>query len=100
MSRLALFFVAVAMATPAAADQKKIESCGYQAQVVAAIQQARLDRVPERDVPAHILATSPEWPENYSEAIPLITPWVYEQKRRTIRNDDLGAAWNELCLQQ
>lgn len=100
MSRLALFIAAVLLAAPVAADQKKVESCGYQAQIVSAIQQARLDRVPERDVPAHILATSPEWPENYNGAIPLIAPWVYEQKRRAIRNDDLGAAWNELCLQQ
>ena len=69
-------------------------------QVVAAIQQARLDRVPERDVQDHILANGPEWPENYNNAIPLITPWVYEQKRRVIRNEDLGAAWSELCLQQ
>lgn len=100
MSRLALFFLASLLAGPVFADQNKVESCGYQAQVVAAIQQARLDRVPERDVPAHILAKSPAWPENYNDAIPLMTPWVYEQKRRTIRQEDLGAAWNELCLQQ
>ena len=100
MSRLALFILAVTLAAPVAADQKKTESCGYQAQVVSAIQQARLDRVKERDVPAHILASSPGWPESYNGAIPLLTPWVYEQKRRTIRNQDLGAAWNELCLQQ
>lgn len=100
MSRLALFFLASVLAGPVFADQKKVESCGYQAQVVSAIQQARLDRVAERDVPAHILASSPEWPENYNDAIPLMTPWVYEQKRRTIRQQDLGAAWNELCLQQ
>ncbi|WP_223424579.1 hypothetical protein [Tateyamaria pelophila] len=100
MSRLALFILAVTMAAPVAADQKKIESCGYQAQVVSAIQQARRDRVPEREVPAHIRASDPAWPENYNDAIPLLTPWVYEQKRRTIRQEDLGAAWNEMCLQQ
>ena len=39
------------LATPALAEDSKEVSCGYQAQVVAAIQQARLDRVKERDVP-------------------------------------------------
>ena len=100
MSRLALFVIAVMLAQPASAQETKEQSCAYQAQMVSAIQQARLDRVAERDVPAHILAASPTWPETYNDAIPLIAPWVYEQKRRTIRNDDLGAAWNELCLQQ
>ncbi|WP_121064025.1 hypothetical protein [Chachezhania antarctica] len=93
--------LAAALATPAfAQDAAKTESCTYQAQVVAAIQQARLDRVSERDVPAHIAATNPTWPAEYSNAIPLITPWVYEQKRRVIRNQELSSAWLELCLQQ
>lgn len=99
MTRFALILATAALATPAIAQDKE-ETCGFQAQVVAAIQQARLDRVPERDVQDHILANGPEWPENYNNAIPLITPWVYEQKRRVIRNEDLGAAWSELCLQQ
>ena len=99
MTRFALILVAAAFATPAFA-QDKAETCAYQAQVVQAIQQARLDRVAEREVQAHIIAQSPSWPENYNNAIPLITPWVYEQRRSVIRNEDLGAAWSELCLQQ
>ena len=100
MSRLALFIVAATLATPAVAAETKAKSCEYQAMVVSAIQQARLDRVAERDVPEHLLASSPEWPENYNDAIPLIAPWVYEQKRGVLCKEDLGAAWNELCLQQ
>lgn len=99
MTRFAVFCVAAILATPVLAQDKE-ESCGYQAEVVAAIQQARLDRVSERDVQEHILAQSPEWPEQYSNAIPLIAPWVYEQKRKTIRNESLADAWSELCLQQ
>jgi len=99
MTRFALILATVAFATPAVAQDKE-ESCGYQAQVVKAIQAARLERVAERDVQEYILAQSPPWPEKYNNAIPLITPWVYEQKRRVIRNEDLGAGWNELCLQQ
>jgi len=99
MTRLFLILAAAVVTSPAFA-QDKDESCGYQADVVAAIQQARLDRVAEREVSDHILAQSPEWPEQYNNAIPLITPWVYEQKRKVIRNEDLSAAWSELCLQQ
>lgn len=100
MTRFALILAAISLASPALAQDSKEETCGYQAQVVAAIQAARLDRVGERDVQDHILASSPDWPEKYNNAIPLITPWVYEQKRKVIRNEDLSAAWSELCLQQ
>lgn len=100
MTRFALILATAAFASPVLAQETKEESCGYQAQVVAAIQTARLDRVAEREVQDHIIASSPEWPEKFNNAIPLITPWVYEQKRKIIRNEDLSAAWNELCLQQ
>lgn len=100
MTRFAVILATAACAFPVLAQEDKVESCGYQADVVSAIQQARIDRVEERGVQAHILAQSPTWPEQYNNAIPLITPWVYEQKRRVIRNEDLAAAWNELCLQQ
>jgi len=96
--RLAL--IAAALAAPAFAEDTKEESCGYQAQVVAAIQQARLDRVKERDVAETLTAADPAWPENYSAAIPLMAPWVYQQKMRVIRNEDLSVVWNELCLTQ
>ena len=86
------------LATPALAEDSKGVSCGYQAQVVAAIQQARLDRVKERDVPEAIAASNPTWPENYNAAIPLITPWVYEKKMRVVRQNDLSEAWKEVCL--
>lgn len=98
MLRIAI--VAALLATPVAAQDTKEKSCKYQADVVAAIQQARLDRVKERDVVQAVADSGPTWPENYNAAIPLITPWVYEQKMRDVRNKDLGAAWLELCLQQ
>jgi hypothetical protein len=98
MIRLAV--LACLLTTPAFAAETKAQTCGYQADVVAAIQKARLERVKERDVVKSIAATNPSWPENYNNAIPLITPWVYEKKRSVIKNEDLSAAWKELCLQQ
>lgn len=75
--------------------------CGYQAAVVAAVQQARKDRVKERQVQQHVMKVR-TWPENYNNAIPLIAGWVYgrDVPMRDIRNKDLAAAWTELCLQQ
>ena len=99
MTRFPLILATALLAAPVFA-QDKAESCGYQADVVAAVQQARLDRVSERDVQAHILAQGPAWPEQYNGAIPLVTPWVYEQKRKVIRDESLADAWTELCLQQ
>ena len=100
MIRLALMLSATLLAQAALADGHLEETCGYQAKVVSAIQQARLKRVPERSVSEHILATDTDWPDQYNVAIPLIAPWVYEQKRRVIRKNDLSAIWGELCLQQ
>lgn len=100
MTRLALMISATLLANAALADEHLEEACVYQAKVVSAIQLARLKRVPERSVSEHILATDSDWPEQYNVAIPLIAPWVYEQKRRVIRKKDLSAVWAELCLQQ
>ncbi|KIC42178.1 hypothetical protein RA27_01920 [Ruegeria sp. ANG-R] len=98
MLRIAI--VAALFATPVVAQETKEQSCKYQADVVAAIQKARLDRVKERDVAQAVADSGPTWPENYNAAIPLIAPWVYEQKMRDVRKKDLGAAWLELCMQQ
>ena len=49
---------AALLATPVVAADTKEQSCTYQAQVVAAIQNARLDRVKERDV-AKVVAAIP-----------------------------------------
>jgi hypothetical protein len=83
----------------AQAASKKETDCGHQASVVGAIQQARIDRVGERKVAAHVTENA-TWPENYNGAIPIMTPWVYEMKMRDVKKQDLAAAWNEMCLQQ
>ena len=90
--------VALAGAAPAVAASKE-ESCNYQAQVVAAVQNARLNKVRERKVQAHVEANA-TWPAEYNTAIPLVAPWVYEMKMKDVRTQNLGQAWQELCLQQ
>lgn len=85
-------------AAPAFAATAAEVDCAYQADVVEAVRQARIDRVKEREVSAAIKAKAPTWPEKYNAAIPLIAPWVYEMKMGDVKQNDLAAAWKELCL--
>lgn len=89
----------VVAASPAFAVSKA-KDCGFQSDVVAAVQAARVARVGERKVPAHVAEASPEWPEKYNAVIPLVTPWVYGMKMGEVKSTDLAAAWNEMCLSQ
>lgn len=100
MFRVLSVIACAALASPAVAATEKETDCGYQSDVVAAVQAARIARVGERKVPEHIAATSPAWPDNYNAVIPLVAPWVYNMEMRDVRQADLAAAWKELCLSQ
>nr|WP_299967454.1 hypothetical protein [uncultured Roseobacter sp.] len=100
MIRVVLAGVLALGALPAVAQSEKEVSCGYQADVVAAVRQARLDRVRERKVEETVLAGNPAWPEQFNNAIPLVTPWIYEMPRKEVRDNDLAAVWREACLAQ
>lgn len=95
-----LAVLTAATATPALAQTAKVEDCGYQSDVVAAVQAARIERVKEREVAEHVAQTSPEWPEQYNAVIPLVAPWIYQMKRSEVKTADLKSAWTELCLAQ
>ena len=100
LTTLSAALLSAVIAAPVMAAVTAEESCGYQADVVAAIQQARLDRVKERNLAETLAAAEPAWPENFNATIPLIAPWIYEQKMKVIRKEDLGAVWKERCLEQ
>ncbi len=87
------------LATPLAAAETKEQSCGYQADVVRAIQQARLDRVKKADVENTIVSSNPNWPSNYNAAIAQLTPWIYDQKKRDLRNKDFGEFLYKECVE-
>jgi len=87
------------LATPAIAEKNKVEDCGYQADVIAAVQKARLDRVKEDNVEKVILASNPSWPENYSKAIPAMTNQIYQLKRRDLRKVDMSAQFRTQCIE-
>ncbi|KEJ89281.1 hypothetical protein [Sulfitobacter donghicola] len=88
------------LSVPAVAETAKEKDCGYQGDVVASVQAARIERVGEKKLAAHIAETSPEWPEKYNAIVPLVAPWVYGMKMAEVKSADLAAAWKELCLTQ
>ena len=67
-------------ALPVTAQTEKEVSCAFQADVVDAIRQARLEKVGERDVQKTILDADPEWPDNYDRAIPFLREEKREEK--------------------
>ena len=100
MIRSLSFVICTVLAAPAMAASAKETDCGYQGAVVAAVQAARIARVGERKVAAHVTDTAPEWPEKYNAVVPLVTPWVYGLKMAEVKSTDLGAVWQEQCLSQ
>jgi hypothetical protein len=101
MRRFSIAFALTLTATTALAeDVSKTEDCGYQADVVAAIQQARLDRVKETNLAEAIAETNPEWPERYNNAVTVLAGAIYRVKRRDLKDVDLGEQWKTACLSQ
>jgi hypothetical protein len=100
MLRITLSCLLMSASAPAFAQSEKEVTCGHQADVVAAVRQARLDRVKERKVEAAVLAGDPTWPRKFNAAIPLVTPWIYEMDRKEVRDNDLAQVWRESCLAQ
>ncbi len=98
--RAALIALLLTVPGAATADLAKQKSCAHQAMIVDAIKEARLAYVAERNVEAHVLDGTPAWPESYNPAIPLITPWVYEMRRRDVRKTDLARLWLSNCMAQ
>lgn len=104
MLRLALSLALAVTAAPVLAQnqtgktpEEKAISCGHQADVAAAIVQARLDRVAERDLPRELAKTA-TWPEQYNVLIPIFAPFYYEQKRSDLRDLDTRSSTFEQCM--
>ncbi|MFK7876568.1 MAG: hypothetical protein AB8B71_12425 [Paracoccaceae bacterium] len=93
-----LAFVA---ALPAmAASKAEIErQCQFQADVMGAVQQARLDRVPKRDVASTIRAANPDWSDSLDVALTPVVDFVYGIKRRDLRNVNLAGDTKAACVQ-
>jgi len=92
--------LALCLSTGAAwAQSDKEVSCGYQAEVVAAVQKARMDQVAQDKVQAHV-SQAADWPEKFNAIIPIVTPWVYDLSDADLEGNDLAQIWNDGCLKR
>ncbi|MEO0389390.1 MAG: hypothetical protein AAF218_00470 [Pseudomonadota bacterium] len=97
MIRTALIAALTLSALPAWADEKT-DVCERQSQVVGAIQQARLDRVPQAKVIPNLMEANPNLPGQLESALPALVGWMYDQRMRDLRNTDLAATSKQQCL--
>ena len=98
--RTALAACLVLLATPLAAESAKEQGWRYQAEVAAAVQQARMNGVSERNLPDAIARTNPGWPDRYNNAIPIFAGEMYRRKKSELRDVDIGAQWLQMCMSQ
>lgn len=98
MLRFALAVLLVVPALPALSQTEKEESCGYQADVVKAVQKARIDGVSQEDVQQVILESDPAWPDNFDNAIPDLAAFLYQQEKSVLKKYDFSEPYRETCL--
>ena len=98
-TRSVLSFALLALPGTAFAQQSKEAACGLQGEIVASIQQARLDRVSKDNVVATVLADNPEWPASVENAMPPLVAWIYDQRRRDLKKVNLSDTVKTQCLE-
>lgn len=90
--------LSLSLAAPAVAQSEKEQDCTYQAEVVSAIQKARMDGVPQDKVVETVKSGDATWPDRYDNAIPIFAAQIYTLKKRQLRKADLGEEWLNTCL--
>ncbi len=98
LSRFACVLACTVSAGAVFAQAEKETVCAVQGDIVAAIQQARLDRVSKDKVIPTITAANPDWPSSAQTAMPSLVNWIYEQRRRDLRKVELGPLTKQQCL--
>lgn len=96
---LASGLLALTLAPAHADETEKQTACRLQAELVGAVQQARLDRVRKAKLTETLRAANPDWSEGMVQAIPAIGDYVYSFKRRELRGVDLAATSKQQCLE-
>lgn len=101
MVRTAVFLAALGLAAPglAATEAEKQAECAFQAELIGAVQAARLKWVRKSKVTDTLLEQNPDWPAGVAGALPAVTDYVYSIKRRDLKSVDLAAQTKATCLQ-
>lgn len=104
MIRTAICVAALGLAVPATAviaatQAQKEAECAFQAELMGAVQTARLEQVRKNKVAETLIAQNPDWPSGVADALPAVTDYVYSIKRRDLKAVDLAAQTKATCLQ-
>ncbi len=101
MFRMVILAAGLGLAVPAGAatEAEKEAACAFQAELMGAVQTARLDRVRKSRVTDRLIAENPDWPAGVAQALPAVTDYVYSIKRRELQQVDLAAQTEATCLQ-
>ena len=84
---------------PANAASEKEAECQFQANLLSAVQKARLNGVPKANLAKVIKASNPDLTESVIAAIPAIGDHVYSIKRQDLEKVDLGVTTKAQCLE-
>lgn len=94
-----IFLMWLAVPASAATEAEKQAQCQFQADLIGAVQQARLDRVRKDDAVDVVLQAHPDWPAGLATAMPAVVEYVYGFKRRELRDVDLKADTMTTCME-
>jgi hypothetical protein len=97
LTAIAISLLAVPATAATQAEKKK--QCQFQADLIGAVQTARLDRVKKAKASETVLAANPEWPEGAAQAMSPVVEYVYGIKRRDLKKVDLAADTLTTCLE-
>jgi len=81
-------------------DAAKRAQCEVSADLIGAVQQARLDRVGKRKAAKKVLESRSDWPANIGNALPTLVEYVYSLPRKDLKTQDLAKVTRIQCLQQ
>lgn len=98
MLRSVLLSICLVLPAAGVLAQSKEETCGLQAEVVSAIQKARLDKMRKGTVVETLMKANPDWPEAMAGAMPGLVDFVYDLRMRDLRKTDLGASSRQQCV--
>ena len=100
--RLTAIAFATVLATPVLAEDtdtaERDKACTFQAEVIGAVQTARLDRVRKDKAVETIVAANPTWPAGASTAAAPVVDYVYSIKRRDLKKVDLAQDTFTQCV--
>lgn len=90
----------VCLAAPAGAQSasEKENVCKAQGELMGVIQQARLDNVKKANLKAAVSEARPDFSEKVLATVPAVGSFVYDMRKRDLRNINLADVAQQQCL--